>query len=160
MLSIEAISQTPLFERIDSDAVTQLWSSGMETHHRVGELLFERGDEARELLVLEAGAAELFFPVPVLGVTKDVIVERVGPGDVLAWSALVSPCSLTLSSRCTEDCTVRRFARQALRGLMEGQPALGFVLMDNLAAVVAGRLEHFQSLWIREVQNKIVGMLG
>ena len=160
MLSIEALSQTPLFERIDRDAVAKLWSAGRETHHKVGELLFERGDEARELLVLGAGAAELFFPVPVLGVTKDVIVERVGPGDVLAWSALVSPFSLTLSGRCTEDCTVRRFARQALRDLMKDQPELGFSLMDNLAEVVAGRLEQFQNLWIREVQTKIVGMLG
>jgi CRP-like cAMP-binding protein len=109
---------------------------------------------------LESGAAELFFPLSVLGVTKEIVVERVGPGDVLAWSALVGPYSLTLSGRCCEGCLVRRFARERLRALFEKRPSVGYAIMESLAAVVGGRLDQFQNLWIREVQSKIVDSLG
>lgn len=160
MLSVDALNQTALFVGISPEAVAELWSLGSDSNHQAGELLFERGGEARDVLVLESGAAELFFPLPVLGVTKDVIVERVGPGDVLAWSALISPFSLTLSGRCTEACVVRRFVRRDMKNLLEAHPRVGYTLMENLAAVVASRLEHFQNLWIREIQMKIVGSLG
>lgn len=160
MLSIEELTQTPQFSGLDHGAVTELWTLGKDARFGAGETLFDCGSEAGHLLVLQSGAVELFFPVPVLGATKDVIVERVEAGDVLAWSALVGVHALTLSARCVEECTVRRFARDVLRAHLQAHPDVGHVVMRNLAAVIGRRLQNFQDLWIREMQARIVGMLG
>lgn len=160
MLNAEALGQSAFFVGIGSEFVAELWGRGRVAEYEAGARLFDRGDEARDVLVLESGSADLYFPVPVLGVTKEVTVERVGPGDVLAWSALVNPFQLTLSARCVEACVVRAFARDELRAHLRKHPEIGCLLMENLAGVVGRRLQHFQDLWIREVQSRIVGLLG
>ena len=160
MLSLDALKRIPLFAGVGADSVEAIWDLGEETRHDAGELIFERGNQASDMMVVESGAAELFFPLSVLGVTKEVVVERVAPGDVLAWSALVGPYARTLSGRCSESCLVRRFARDRLKALFEERPSVGYAIMESLAAVVARRLDHFQNLWIREVQAKIVRSLG
>ena len=157
MLSLEALGQTSLFAGIAQGCVEGLWALGKVTHHEAGDKLFDRGSEARDLLILESGSVDLFFPVPILGAVKEVVVEHVGPGDVVAWSALVSPYALTLSARCVESGEVRALARSALTEYLKSHPEAGYQLMRNLAGVIGRRLQDFQNLWIREVQARFAG---
>jgi len=160
MLSVEALMQAPQFAGLDRNAVERLWALGKVVQCRAGVEIFSRGHEASELLIIESGRVDLLFPLQVLGATKEVVVEHLGPGDVLGWSALINPYVLTLSARCVEACTMRAFARAALRAYLKEHPGVGHIMMENLAALVGHRLHHFQDLMIREVQTRIVGLFG
>lgn len=159
MLTVDALSQISLFVGIDQETVQDVWALGRVTHHEQGDRLFERGSEANEVLIVESGLVALFFPVPILGAIKEVVVEHAGPGDLLAWSALVSPYTLTLSARCVESGDVRALGREALGDHLDRHAEVGHVLMKNLARIVGRRLQDFQNLWLLEVQAKIIGRL-
>ncbi|MFQ5490515.1 MAG: Crp/Fnr family transcriptional regulator [Phycisphaerae bacterium] len=159
MLSVDALNQLALFVGIQQEDVEAIWALGKVVQHDEGDILFERGGEAHEVLVVESGSVALFFPVPILGAIKEVNVEYAGPGDLLAWSALVSPYTLTLSARCVERGQVRLLPREALVECLKGRPGAGYTLMTNLAAIIGQRLQDAQNLWLREVQARIVARL-
>lgn len=159
MLTVDALKQIALFVGIERAEVEAIWALGKVIHYNEGDKLFDRGNEASEVLIVESGSVALFFPVPILGAIKDVEVEHAGPGDVLAWSALVSPYTLTLSARCVESGQVRSLARDRLRDYWNDRPQVGLTLMNNLAGIMGRRLQDAQNLWLREVRARIVGRL-
>lgn len=142
---------------IEQGAGEALWALGQPISYRAGDQLFDRGGQARDLLIIESGSIELFFPVPILGAVKEIVVERLGPHDVVAWSAVVSPHALTLSARCAAPASVRAFPRDRLLEHLREHPLAGYVFMQNLAHVIGRRLHDFQNLWIREVRARIDG---
>ena len=155
MLSAEALGQISLFNGVGRDRVRDLWALGKVVRYEAGDRLFDRNSEARDLLILESGSVDLFFPIPILGAVKEVVVEQARPGDVVAWSALVSPHTLTLSARCVESGEVRALARESLVEYLAKSPDVGYQLMRNLAGVIGRRLQDFQNLWIREVRARL-----
>jgi CRP-like cAMP-binding protein len=157
MLSVESLKEVSLFRGIAQDIVEELWALGRVVHYVEGDKLFDRGHEADDVLIVESGSMALFFPVPILGAVKEVVVEHAGPGDVMAWSALVSPHALTLSARCVESGAVRALARNTLSDYLKDRPQVGYQLMRNLAGVIGRRLQDLQNMWIREIEARFVG---
>ncbi|MHC4092798.1 MAG: cyclic nucleotide-binding domain-containing protein, partial [Planctomycetota bacterium] len=92
---IQALLRSPIFEDITREAVDELCSRGREVVFEAGHKLFERDQYAEELMILQEGVVDLVFPVQVINVTREVTMESVQAGDVLAWSSLVSPYQLT-----------------------------------------------------------------
>ncbi len=157
MLSVESLKEISLFRGIAQDVVEELWALGRVVHYVEGDKLFDRGREAGDVLIVESGSMALFFPVPILGAVREVVVEHAGPGDVMAWSALVSPHTLTLSARCVESGAVRALPRDALSDYLRDRPEAGYQLTRNLASVVGRRLQDQQNMWIREIEARLVG---
>ena len=159
MLSIDALKRNALFVGVGQPDVEAIWAFGKVVSYSEGDRLFERGSEANEVMVVESGSIELFFPIPILGAVKEVVVEQAGPGDVAAWSALVSPYTLTLSARGAESGQIRTLARNKLDDYCKSHPQVGYAIMNNLAGIVGHRLQDAQNLWLREMQARITGQL-
>ncbi len=143
---------SPIFEDIPADAVAELCSRGRSVSFDAGRLLFERGQDADELMILQEGGVELLFPVMILGVTREVTMETKQPGAVVAWSSLVGPYHFTLSARCACDCRLVSFMRDTLHSFFETDPDTGYRFMRNLAGVIGRRLQAMQTLWMHDLQ--------
>lgn len=159
MLSIDALKQNALFVGVEQPDVKAIWAFGKVISFSEGDRIFDRGSQASEVMVVESGSIELFFPIPILGAVKEVVVEQAGPGDVAAWSALVSPFTLTLSARGAESGQMRSLARDKLGDYCKSHPQVGYAVMSNLARIVGQRLQDAQNLWLREMQARIAGQL-
>jgi len=150
-----SLSASPIFAEIADTAVAELCARGRSVSFPAGHLLFERAEEAQELMILEDGIIELLFPVSILGATREVAMESKRPGDVVAWSALVSPYHFTLSARCASDCTLLSFTREVLTACFETDPATGYQFMSNLAGVIGRRLQAMQTIWMHDLQASL-----
>ncbi len=146
------ILRSTVFEGISDDAIEDLYSRGEVSSFEAGHKLFKRGQGAEELMILQDGAVELLFPIMILGVTREVIMETKQPGAVVAWSSLVSPYHVTLSARCASDCRLVGFTRDALFAFFEADPRTGYLFMRNLAGVIGRRLQAMQTIWMYELQ--------
>ncbi len=155
-----ALSGCAIFEGIDRGAIESLFSRGREVAYDAGHMLFERGQDAHELMILGEGVAELLFPVQIMGVTREVTMASKQPGDVVAWSALVNPYHFTLSARCASACTLAVFSRDVLHTFFEADPTTGCHFMRNLAGVIGRRLQAMQTLWMHDLQASAVRRLG
>ena len=153
MADAHDLSGSAVFEGISPEALEGLCSRGRPLSFEVGEVLFHRGQDADELMLLRDGVVELFFPVHIIGVTRDLTLESKQPGDVLAWSALVRPYRFTLSARCASKCAVTGLSREVLNRYFETDPATGYLFMRNLAGVIGERLQGMQTIWVRDLQT-------
>jgi len=149
---IEALSRSAVFEGFSIDAIEELCSRAREVSCEVGQRLFERDGDADELMIVREGVVDLVFPVQVLNVARDVTMESVQAGDVVAWSSLVRPHRFTLSARCASRCVLTCLSRDDLHTFFETDPATGYLFMRNLAEVIGRRMQAMQVMWMRELQ--------
>lgn len=147
------LMRSAIFRGIPDHDVAALRMRGQTVTFEAGDLLFERGQDANRLMILQEGVVELLFPLVILGVTREVTMESKQPGEVVAWSSLVSPYHFTLSARCATDCTLVSFAREALYAFFDEDPHTGFLFMRNLAGVIGRRLHAMQTIWMHELQT-------
>lgn len=151
-----SIGNAAIFEGISADVLEELSTLGQTETFKPGHLLFERGQDAEDLMLLQEGAVDLFFPVHVMGATRELTLESKHPGDVVAWSALVSPYHFTLSARCASRCKLSYFKRSALLTFCDAHTHCGYLFMRNLAEVVGRRLQNMQNIWIHDLQASAV----
>lgn len=152
MERIEQLVNSAIFEDIPQDAVEALCDRGLTCTFEEGHRVFERGQDANELMILQEGTIELFFPVRIMGAVRELTLETKQVGDVVAWSALVSPYHFTLSARCATKSVLVGMNREILHDYFKTAPQVGYLFMRNLAGVIGRRLQAMQSLWIHELQ--------
>ncbi len=152
--------QSAVFEDISEEVVEGLCSRGRVVSFDAGQKLFERGESADELIILQSGVVELLFPVQIMGVSRDVTMEVKQAGDIVAWSSLVKPYRLTVSARCASTGTLTSVSRQELLAFFETDPQTGYLFMRNLAGVIGRRLQAMQTLWAHDLQASAAKRLG
>lgn len=152
--------QSAVFEDISEEVVEGLCSRGRVVSFDAGQKLFERGESADELIILQSGVVELLFPVQIMGVSRDVTMEVKQAGDIVAWSSLVKPYRLTVSARCASTGTLTSVSRQELLAFFETDPKTGYLFMRNLAGVIGRRLQAMQTLWAHDLQASAAKRLG
>lgn len=155
-----SLSDCPIFEDIDPGVVDALCTRGRVLTFDAGDMLFERGQDAGELMLLREGVVELVYPVEIMGVTRNVTMQRKEPGDVVAWSAMVRPYRFTLSARCASHCTLVALSREGLHGFFETDSHTGYLFLRNLADVIGRRLQAMQTIWMHDIQSSAVRRLG
>ncbi len=159
MGNAEKFSRSVIFEGISGEAIEALCSRGRELICKAGHGLFERGQEAQDLLLLQEGVVELLFPVQIMGVTRELALESKHEGEVVAWSALVSPYRCTLGARCGSDCVLTSLNREALEEFFRNEPQVGYLFMRNLAGVIGRRLQAMQNIWLLDLQTSAIKRL-
>ena len=103
-----------------------------------GERLLREGAPADTFFLLRAGSVALETVVPGRG---PVTVETLHAGDLLGWSWIVPPYRTAFDARATEPARVVAFDGACLRGKCERDPALGYALLQLLAAAFTQRLQ-------------------
>jgi CRP-like cAMP-binding protein len=102
-----------------------------------GTVLFREQARNDELMVIASGRVALDMQVPGRG---DVRILSLGPGDMLAWSALIGGGTMTTSAVALEDTEVVAIRAADALALCEADPALGYHLMRQVALALANRL--------------------
>jgi CRP-like cAMP-binding protein len=147
-----SLLHSAIFENIPGNAVQELCEAGRVLSFDADSKLFERGQKAKELMILLDGVVELLFPFRVLGVIREIPMESKRSGDVVAWSALVDPYQFTLSARCATECKLASLSREELSRFFERDPATGYLFMRNLAGVIGRRLQAMQTMWMHDLE--------
>jgi CRP-like cAMP-binding protein len=147
--------ESEIFQGIGPGSRTRLADLASSRTVEAGELVFGHGDEADELGIVDHGQIELFLEVKILGVSRPIALERCGRGALVAWSALVPPHRLTLGGRALGPVGIWMFSKVELTSFFEGEPAVGYKVMCNVAAVVGRRFQAMQQMWADEVQRHL-----
>ena len=74
---------------------------------------------------------------------------------MLGWSALIPPHRFTLKATAPLETVLIALPRQALVSHFAAHPAVGHVVISNLATIIGQRLQVLQAMWLREMQRVI-----
>jgi toluene monooxygenase system ferredoxin subunit len=150
-----ATSQPDLLAGLADDAAAGIMALGSRVSLAAGAVLFNLGDTADNLFLIERGRIALSMPMQVRGREEDVLIEQRLPGQGLGWSALIPPHRFTLKATAPLETELIALPRSALLEHFAARPAVGYAVTRNLAAVVGQRLQVFQAMWLREVQRVV-----
>ena len=104
---------------------------------RQGGLIFSEGDDQPWLYLIVTGEVALEMCVPARGCTR---ILTLGPGDLLAWSAVVGEGRMTATALAVTDVhTLGALSRDVL-ALCDTDHQFGYEFMRELAAALSKRL--------------------
>lgn len=156
MISTEALRTCEIFEELSEEKLQELVRFCREESHEREYVIFAEDSEAETLYILQKGKIRLEYEIcPKSDVCREITIVLDKRGQVFSWSALVSPRRLTATARCVGDVTLIAIEGSDLKGIMERDSHIGFVVMNKLAKVIASRLREAKKL----IGERIMGML-
>ena len=108
----------------------------LETVSECG-VLFREGAQCQDLYLVQSGFFTLDVDVPARG---RITILKVGPGELLAWSALLGEGSMTATATAIEASRVLTLPGDKLRTLCNVDHEFGYCLMRHLSIVLSRRL--------------------
>ncbi|MCS6851567.1 MAG: cyclic nucleotide-binding domain-containing protein [Gemmataceae bacterium] len=115
-----------------------LASGARPLHANPGEYLAREGESARAFYLINAGQVSLGMHTPD---GRVVIVQTVGPGEVIGWSWLVPPHRWQFDCRAEDEVQGVMFDAEWLREKCEQDHSLGYQFLKQMIIKIASRLE-------------------
>ncbi|HEU5163666.1 MAG TPA: cyclic nucleotide-binding domain-containing protein, partial [Thermoanaerobaculia bacterium] len=129
--------ETFLLPSLSADSRRELLYDAERRTLSSGEILFEAGDQATNLYILEHGEIALEVAIP--GPEKRELM-RLAPGQVFGWSAILGRHLETATARAVAPSEVIVIEARSLLASIESNNRLGVDLYRTLAGVIASRL--------------------
>ena len=152
--------KSELFDGLSQQDTDLVMALGTRSILPSGSVLFNLGDRADRIFIIERGRVALTLPIQVLDHSEDVLLEERVPGQAVGWSALTPPHHFTLKGVAVFETELLAFSRTALSDHFAAHPAVGHTIMRNVAATVGQRLQVVQTMWLREMQRVVATRLG
>jgi CRP/FNR family transcriptional regulator, cyclic AMP receptor protein len=142
MASAEQLAKFRPFDRLTPEQRDLIASAARPVAFAAGEVLFSAGSPAAGCWLLEQGLVQLGTDVPGRGL---VVVQTLGPGDVLGWSWLVPPRRWHYTAAASTAATAIEIDTERLLTLADADPALGYPLSAGFIEIVVARLQNTRS---------------
>jgi CRP-like cAMP-binding protein len=139
MPALDLVEQSELFKNLSQEVLNKIITFCQEAEYPRGATIFEEGGQARHLCVLQHGLVTLRIDTP-SGAEKVMVTAIRDAGETFGWSALIEPYTYTSTAVCLEPTRIVVVDGGELMRLLEENPQAGFVVMKNVAAVIASRL--------------------
>lgn len=134
----DLLAEHDLFGGLSAEHVEVISGCGRNVVFEPGEAVFREGGAADTFYVVRRGRVSLQIAV---GGRGPIVVETIGPGEVLGWSWIVPPYRWHFDARAEEVTRAIAFDGACLRGKFAADPALGYELLARFVGIVADRLQ-------------------
>jgi len=148
-------SRWDLLQDLSEPEVQDILSLSTPVSLEDGGVLFDLGDEAREVFLVVQGLVKLSLPLTVGDRQLDAMVGERAPGHMVGWSSMIPPHRFTVKATAVGRTELLSLPRSKLMGRLEARPELGYRVLTNVARIIGQRLQVFQTLWIREMQHVV-----
>lgn len=145
MISPELIRRYPFFGPFSMEQLSQIAMLGEELEVEPGSIIFEERQPADGLYLLLNGGVDLSFKSEEAfhpKGSKEFIVGEINPGEIFGTSALIEPYVLKATARAAKTSQVVRIDAAGLRALMDSNPQIGYLAMQQIAEVLMERLAY------------------
>jgi CRP/FNR family transcriptional regulator, cyclic AMP receptor protein len=152
MVTGNMLKEFAFFQDFKDSHLEKLAAIAEEESYEAGASMYQKGDPARSFFLVREGKIILVME-NYMGMHKapmQITVDVVTRGETMGWSALVAPHLYTLGARCIDHVDVIALDAVKLRALSGKDSRLGYKIMQAIAKVIAGRLNHTRIILIGE----------
>jgi CRP-like cAMP-binding protein len=139
VIPVQALNGIALFARLNPAQRQTVAEGAREVRFDTGYRLFDEGQPAIGCWILRTGQVSLDLCVPT---RARVVVQTLGPGDVLGWSWLLPPRLWRLGAVADEPVTALELDTTKLATAADDDPTLGYRLALGLIETLVTRLHH------------------
>jgi CRP-like cAMP-binding protein len=133
---IDELHQFKIFGELDFADLDAIGRIAQIREVGAGEVLIAEGEPADELYLFLGGKAAVKVCDPD---GRQVLIDEIGPGEVLGWSAAVEPYLYTASAWTSEPCELIVVNGQRLRQLCETNKRLGYQVTKGIGEIISRR---------------------
>ncbi len=143
MTDKQALRECQVFSVLSNAQLEEVTSSVIEKQYDGGTTIFQEGDSAEELLVIQEGKVALQMTLPNVQVQmgRRITVDIVTGNEVIGWEAIIEPYIYTLTAICMQKVRILSINGNKLRGLLQGNSNIGYMVLKGITKMVASRLE-------------------
>jgi CRP/FNR family transcriptional regulator len=143
MVCVRDLCPCELFAGLNEQELEEIAGIAREETYQAGDLICAERQRADRLFVLCEGRVELRVRLrSLLEPDVELTIEEVEPGSIFGWSSLVKQRQFTASARALERVRLMAIGSEDLNQLFDRNAHIGFVVMKQLAEVIASRLRH------------------
>jgi CRP/FNR family transcriptional regulator, cyclic AMP receptor protein len=129
----------PFLAGMNHTQLALLTDCAIPIHFEKGQIIFREGEMANRFYLIESGKVVL---ESTSGPLDDlVVIDMIGPGDLLGWSWMFPPYVWHFTARAVEPTEAIFFYGTILREYCERDPSLGYELFKRMSAVMVKRLQ-------------------
>ncbi|MGD2126867.1 MAG: cyclic nucleotide-binding domain-containing protein [Desulfobacteraceae bacterium] len=148
--SEKILAEHPFFSGLEPELIRIIASCARHVSYAPGQMIYRQGDEADQfLLILEGKVAIEIFAAQ----QGSLVIQTVGPGDVLGWSWLFPPYRRRFDAKAIELTKAIALDGKILREKAEENHYLGYELLKRFSRIVVERLQA-TSLQLMDVYGK------
>lgn len=137
MMDVVSLGDLSFAKGLPRRALEALATMAEQVTVPAGEVLFREGALCHDLFLVQSGSFTLATQLPARG---PVTILNVGPGELLAWSALLGEGSMTATATAVEESRIITLPGDKLRTLCQVDHEFGYSLMRHLASALSKRL--------------------
>jgi hypothetical protein len=139
--SQKSIPITEIFRGLSEKQIKAVRDLGKLEYYEPEALICKEGDEALKLYIVEEGQVAV---EPQLGTGNLAPLTTVSRNAAFGWSSIVPPNILTANVKALTKTTVLAIRREDLLKLIQADPQLGLIIMQNIASIVASWFRRFE----------------
>ena len=155
MISTEILQSFSLFSGLSQAELAGIAKLCRERTYESGSVIFTIGGSAADVYLLKTGKVNIQIEFKIYDYEIMTTVYTVGKGEIFGWSALVPPHRLTASARCEGRADVLMINGKELMEFLEKDRRIGYVVMNNLSALISSRLASTTIALRHEIQKLI-----
>ncbi len=152
MAAKQVLKECGVFSTLSDAELEKVSGSILEKEYEAGTTIFQEGDNAEELLILQEGkvAVQMTLPKAQLEMSRRITVDVVTRNEVVGWSAIVEPYMYTFTAVCLQKVRALSISGTKLRWLLRDNPEIGYEVLKGLIKVVASRLDDTRHVLVSE----------
>jgi len=135
----ELFAETNLFRALSTEEVREIVRVCETRNIAAGDLLFQEGDPARALYMVQSGEFEVRSSSDA---GAEVILAHLGPGAVVGEMALLVGSERSATVEALSDCVVFELSQEAFAVLRAKRRHAAYKLILNLASTLGDRRRH------------------
>ena len=128
----------PFLAGLKREQLALLTDCAMATNSKKAQTIFREGEMANRFYLIETGKVVLESSE---GLGNPVIIDTIGPGDLLGWSWMFPPYTWQFTARAVEPTAAIFFYGTILREYCEKDHSLGYELLKRMSVVMVKRLQ-------------------
>lgn len=129
-------AETNLFRGLSTEEVREIVRVSEQRQLAPGDVLFEQGDEARALYMIQSGEFEVRATSPY---ADEVVLAQLGPGAVVGEMALLEGGRRSATVEALSDSTIFELSHAAFNALRGKKRHAAYKLILNLARTLGER---------------------
>jgi len=134
---LEALQGLRFLQGISREHLEEIARIAQLRDHPASEVVFREGDIAKQVYLVVSGLVSLEICAPSVGCKR---ILTAGPGEILAWSALLDDSRLTATARTIEVTRLVELDAAQLLSMCERNLEFGYEFMRRTLLGLAKRL--------------------
>lgn len=131
--AVKILKKLPVFDGLVDEEYMKVLNMCSSTSANAGTTLFNQGDDGSSMYIILSGEVDI--------VVKGVgVVHTMTGGDILGEIGLVKSVERTASAIVKSDCIFLHMFANVLHDVLKKYPRIGYVMMRNIARILASRL--------------------